>query len=74
MVYANAYLMLDSERRDDLAYIPWSAYINYGSYYGFSRDQIDWLIEIGMRVDKTLLPERAKQHGNHTPGARGKIK
>lgn len=69
-VYATAYIMLDRERRDDHAHIPWSAFVNYGTFYGFNRDQIDMLIEIGFRVDDAVLADRAKKakqaakHGN----------
>lgn len=66
MIYANAYIILDTERRDDLVNIPWSAIVQYGNFYGFTRDQIDWLIEICRLVDKDILADRAKRHGNTT--------
>jgi hypothetical protein len=67
-VYLSAYLMLETERPDDLSFIPWSKYVMYGQYYGLDRDQIDWLIEIGFFVDNSILAERRKQNGD-TPGA-----
>lgn len=62
-MYANAYILLDSEREYH-SDIPWSAYVRYGEYYEFTRDQTDWLIEIGRRVDKVILADRAKERGN----------
>ena len=59
--------MLDTER-SYLENIPWSAYVRYGSFYGFTRDQIDWLIEIGFRVDKAILEERSKEQRNRKNG------
>jgi hypothetical protein len=63
MIYANAYIILDTERSYH-DYIPWSACVKYGAYYSFTRDQIDWLIEIVRAVDNSILEERAKRSGN----------
>jgi hypothetical protein len=63
MVYADAYIMLDTERKYT-EYVPWSACVAYGQYYGFTRDQTDWLIEIVRLVDKVIVPKRVKQSGN----------
>jgi hypothetical protein len=68
-VYANAIIRLDAER-EPLRDIPWSAYVAYGQYYGFTRDQTETLIEIGVRVDKEILADRiakakrANRNGN----------
>jgi hypothetical protein len=63
MIYANAYIALDTER-EYTAHIPWSACVQYGQYYGFTRDQVDWLIEIVRLVDNVIVPKRAKRSGN----------
>jgi hypothetical protein len=52
--------MLDRER-EHTSYIPWSAFVAYGRHYGFTMDQIDWLVEIGFRVDNAIVPERLKK-------------
>lgn len=63
MLYATAYIMLDTER-EYCSYIPWSAIVAYGQYYDFTKDQIDWLVEVCRLVDKTIVAKRLKQRGN----------
>jgi hypothetical protein len=59
-IYVTAYLVLDREREYH-SHIPWSAFVRYGEFYQFTRDQIDMLIEVGYMVDNVILAERAKK-------------
>lgn len=66
-IYATAYIMLDRDRYEYTGHIPWSKFVDYGIFYQFTRDQIDWLVEIGFRVDNVIVAERirkAKLGGN----------
>lgn len=60
-VYANAYLLLDDERREYTAPIPWSACVLYAQTYRFNVEQMDWLIQIVREVDRLIIPIRVKE-------------
>lgn len=61
-LYVNAFLVLDTERNDELAPIPWSSIVAYCREYGLTQRQTDDMVEFIFAADNAVRRDRAKEN------------